>query len=283
MNYKKMNYKEINFHKKIQELLKEQKYVKVEKYLRNYFNKTNNDNKNEYLLLSFVQSLRENEKFEEAIDVAIPMLYSKNRNYFLYELILIYISLNEIEEAYKYFCLLKNEDEKIQEKFGNDFDVIKNFLATKLYTLDPIKYEKYHYFKMNPINLDVTIDHIINEHSFENHPIESSYFNSNINIYELVNKINQKLLNDDLKQSIKDVSKYYYFKLNQNIGISENKKNCNTILVIATWDNDILTMYPVHNIENSKLNLFHEQEEENSLTKVKRKSQIEKFNQKYNL
>ena len=282
MNYKKMNYKEINFHKKIQELLKEQKYVKVEKYLRNYFNKTNNDTKNEYVLLSFVQSLRENEKFEEAIDVAIPMLYSKNRNYFLYELILIYISLNEIEEAYKYFCLLKNEDEKIQEKFGNDFDVIKNFLATKLYTLDPIKYEKYHYFKMNQINLDVTIDHIINEHSFGNHPIESSYFNDDINIYELVNKINQKLLNDNLKQSIKDISKYYYFKLNQNIGISENKKNCNTILVIATWDNDILTMYPVHNIENSKLNLFHEQEEV-SLVKVKRKSQIEKFNQKYKL
>ena len=281
MHKKKSNYKDVIFHQSIQKLLNEKKYIQAEKYLSDYFYNEEKNDLNDYLTLSFVKTLRINKKHEEAIQIVLSMLNTDNRNYFLHELVLTYISINNLEEAYKYFLLLKKEDNNI--KLIRRLDIVEYFLTTKLYELDPVKYNIYKDIKQKEFDLKKTADHVINEHSFMKHPKEKSYFYDTVNIYELLEQIKTKILDDNLKYSIDDVTKIYYFKMNNFIGISNQGNNCDTILVITTWDNNILTMYPVHNIENSKLNFLNEQKEDISLTKVKRKSQIEKFNQKYNL
>lgn len=287
MKDNKLKHEEINIHKSIQRLIEDEKYIQAEKYLRKYYYSLENDRKNEYLALSFVKTLRINRKYEEAIDVALSMIYTKNRNYFLYELLLIYISLNQLEEAYKYYCLIKKEDENVQKKINKDFDIVEYFLFTKLYELDPVKYKKYKDIKVkrNNSNIDAVSKHVINEHSFEKHPQGKSYFNADVNIYELLEQIKTKISsnNNNIIYITEDISKKYFFRIKEFIGFSKTGNACNTIEVITTWDNEILTVYPVYNIDNSMINSFYEIEEETTFTKVKRKSQIEKFNQKYNL
>lgn len=62
--------------------------------------------------------------------------------------------------------------------------------------------------------------------------------------------------------------------------ISSNK--CNIICVVTHYDKNIVTIYPVNNINSKYLNEFNKNiDNYDSKKLINRKSQIEKFNERY--
>lgn len=283
MNYNKPTSGEIKFHKKIQELFELEEYNKIEKYLRSYYYNDNIEKKNSYLILCYVKVLRENYKFEESIEIAESMLTTSSYNYFIYELILNYISLNKIEKAYDYYLFLEKNGMNFWKNYEEKYKLIEQFLKSKLYILNPIKYSSFEKVQISTYSLNNAIEHVIHEHSFSKHGNDKSYFFEEINISELINQIKEKIDNDkNLIYNTKDIVRKYFFKMEKNIGYNKKNMLCDIIVVITTWNNEIITLYPVHSFNNAVINYMNIENEE-ELPKVKRKSQIEKFKEKYNL
>lgn len=96
----------------------------------------------------------------------------------------------------------------------------------------------------------------------------------------------QERIKDATKDLSLDFVDHYYFK-KENIGVTDEKKPTNIFTVITLkHSNQIITMYPVDNtFFTSKLtNEFGQKEDNYSSSKQRvRKSQIDKFNSKYNI
>lgn len=125
---------------------------------------------------------------------------------------------------------------------------------------------------------ELAIDHIYYGHGKETAPANEGTFHKDTNISMLMDEIKEKL-NDDNIVDINVLCKYrlYY----ENVG-EYNGRQLNYLAVVTLpFSNDIITMYPTNEYLEEQIEV--QDVEPVKQKNIKRESQIEKFNRRYNL
>lgn len=279
------NVEAVQIHLGIQKLMASGKYENAEKYLKEMMEEKPYLSQNEYLTLDLVKALRKNEKYEESLSLAFEMSHSNNRRYFLSEICLCYLSMDDYENAYKYLKQLVEEEPTYQYKYYREYNLMKMVIAKQLYQLDSDKYAYLQEWCVKATDFKTTINHVMTEHSFKEHTEHKSYFYEDVNIIAILKQIQKRLETDKNLIYIKSfIGKQYYFKENEDfIGISPNNNKCNVISVITNLDDQIITAFPINDIDSKYINPLYEIEKASLSHPVKIKSRIEKFNEKYHM
>lgn len=182
---------------------------------------------------------------------------------------------------------LKKYDEVLQilDKFEENFDLYDisemsyEFKRLRLLiekdnidtsNLDDFTYSERQIIKYNK---KASIEHIYDHHVYN---VRTSKFNDYIDIEELFNTIKDKM--NDQNITYDDIFDKYIIKY-PNIGVNKDNENIHQLAIITLPNTkDIINMYPYDGDES----MFNLQElDEKPKVKVKRLSQIEKFNMKY--
>lgn len=268
----------------IDKLIEEGKYIKAEKFLKAYIDENEGDYYPIIRKLGYV--LVVNGKAEEAIEVMQPLLNITDENYYraIYTLAFAYANLGDYEKSLEYIDLyIKNPHNTSKYKLGT----LKNLKTSILHDLE---YEKKYG------NLEHSIDsrysetdalnHIQCTHGFDIHEEGKTYFSEEIDIRELFYKMKNKIKScSNLKYVREKVWIRVYYFYYDSIGYTNNNKIGHVLAVVTTDYLDIITMYPEGNeIDTTNINELSEKRmiNEHSYQKVNtRKSQIDKFNQRY--
>ncbi|MBQ9072705.1 MAG: hypothetical protein IJY25_06065 [Bacilli bacterium] len=218
------------------------------------------------------------EKFEEAIEELKYSLNIKHDSNCLSALYFIYYHLNMYKEALELVPVL-------YEKGGIDpYSVSITELVMKKALDIPIKVKKgtrgdYIRTQIFSYSSTLAFEHI-QEHLYN--PEQEAKFNENVDVAYLLNTVRNNIDNSK-KLNINEVLEVHNFAI-PNIG--NNKGNvCNYIKVVVVPNtNHVVTIYPTDSVIFSKVsdleydyNLLFRKEE----PKVKRISQIDKFNSRY--
>ena len=261
---------------KAKKLYMNKKYSAFDKVATKYLEKYPND-----VIVRFMRakSYRALKYFDEAISDLKYNLNIDDSNYSLTELFFLYYHLNRYEEAleiitdvYKRKCInchslliteiimKKQLGKKLNIKIGLD----SNYITRQVYDY----------------NMDMALEHIKNHHIENNENI--CFFDKNIDLDYLFNLVKYNIKNEN-KVNTEEILEIHYIGIS-NVGYIKNDI-CNYIKVVVIPNTtDILNMYPtnnidcdyVYNIECDYDKLFSKKEE-----KVKKMTQIDKFNKKY--
>lgn len=243
----------------------EQQYKKIE-----------TDEKHKNINLGKLELIKGNfEKAEEYLSIIDIKNIDVNINYdYLYRLALVKIRLKKYDEA-KEILKLFDTNKKSIEVVGLMKEINRMNIYLKTQLNEPIKYEQLSYSgkQINSYNEEDALNHIIENHVYNE---EKSLFNEDIDVKELFKNVKELLTKD------KVVYEFLFDKyiINyRNIGYNQNKEIVHQLLILTVPDTkDIITMYPLDGTES----IFTLEElEEKDKPKVKRLSQIEKFNMKY--
>jgi tetratricopeptide (TPR) repeat protein len=220
------------------------------------------------------------EEKEENIDKAIQyfekILDTKNEIYALNKLVYLEIKIKNYMKAYNYLKKLLYYSD-LDDLNIKEINHIIFYLKYKLNLLTEEDKKNNSYFCIQLINYDEekTIEHIkfhLDEN--DNKRIHTNYYKS-LNINILFNDIKFKISNMlPIKSSLTDK---YIIEYDYIVGSINNVET--NALEVVTYSNtkDIITMYPIYPIKNKK------NEEDMKVKQIKRESQIDKFNRKYNL
>lgn len=257
----------------IKKLYMNKNYESLESKATKYLEKEPNDVKVRFMRAKAYRFLN---RFDEAIEDLKYNLMLENNNHSLTELYYIYYHLNMYREALEILPLVyKNQCIK-------NYSLSISELVMKTQLGIPIRVKKDdNYVKSQIFNYSTkeAIEHI-KQHLKESEYVQSIY-NENINIDYLFNLV-RNAVKDSKKANINELLEVYFFGIS-NIGYC-NDIPCNFIKVVVIPNtNNIITMYPTNdvdynytcNIECDYDKLFKNQE------KVKKISQIEKFNNRY--
>lgn len=264
---------------KILKLMNESKYQQAIVAHRNYIEKYPYDMQAITSLCNLLMQFGDIEEAEEVLSNFIITKNTKDMNItqYIYIKIKILACQEKWEECYQ---LLKENLVRLQNYRG-DFNFIILYLEKKLNVSFEIDIPNYTYTMEQVLQYDEKkvlehiSKHIDQEEScvfFDNFPLENYYFYFR-NILPLENypRLYSGIFHNQ-----------YIFKY-ENCGHVDGK-NVNYILVITLQNsNDIITIYPFDNKENFPYIDITPKVEEIDIrkTKIKRLSQIEKFNQRY--
>lgn len=262
----------------IDKLIKLKKYQQAEKYLKEYIR--NNTIAYYPVVRKLGHVLRLNGKQEEAIELLLPIINSTEKLKVYYELAYDYADLGQYEESLNYIDLLLQSVKNCNEDFVSKIKVLE------LYIKSTIGNEEIDGSITNTLLFDYSkekaIEHIIESHGY-NATEKAGHFYENIDITDLYEKIQQEINNrEDLIYIKLHLRREYHFHY-KSIGRDYNDKQSEILTVITNDDMNIVTMYP--NLCNLDVEInyleFLSTPEFKSKKIRKRKSQIEKFNQKY--
>ena len=190
-----------------------------------------------------------------------------------YKLALIYVRQQRYEEALRLVKSYINKDINANN-LAKDNNRLLIYLNNKLgIKNNNNKNVFYSYQQMNNYSKDLAIKHIKSSHVFD---YKISKFNDKVNVSLLIEDIKKYLIDDN--KIIESIFDKYIIDYN-NIGFYED--NSLNQLVVYTLPNtkDILTMYPI----NADEVVYDMDEEKINKEPVRRLSQIEKFNKRYNV
>ena len=228
-------------------------------------------------------------------DSELYKTYIKNYNYSKIKLLIFQNKYMELYNTYikprnNYTCLDSlNIDELSNTQTNNkgiDFRGLKLFCWKKMGMMNISKKEKYSYLFKQIIeyNDDEFLDHIkkhlmdYNTNADENN---NSMFVENFPIQEVLDEV-KKMIPNDRGLHFGFLDDTYTFKYDECGRV--NNKITNYFQVICIHDtNDIITMYPTLEgdyLPYIDLNILNSNKQ-NDNVKVKRKSQIDKFNQRF--
>lgn len=268
-----------NFYTRLISLYKSGKYKAFLRLSDKFLCYCNNDRN---ISLMRAKSYRALEMYHEALNELLKSIEYKDNQFAILELYFLYYYLNMYKEALKLLPMLygkegiKGHSLAISElvmkkelgmncdfKAGDRCDMIKNQI---------INYNK-----------DVALDHISDHLVTSNSEINHAYFNESIDLEYLFNTVRGQL-NSKNKANKRDILEVHYFSI-LNIG-SNNGELYNSIKVVVVPNtNNIITMFPTNEVDvNHIVPLMYDY---NKLfkgkSKVKTKSQIDKFYNKYHL
>ena len=218
-------------------------------------------------------NFEEAEKYLEFLDFNEYDIYSCYDSY--YRLALVKFRLGKFDEFKKieeYF--LNTNDQEIINNMKYEFRRMRLMIDIK--ENKQIEKKEYSYSENQIIsyNSDLAIEHIIDHHKIN---CKFSTFNENIDIKSLFNYA-REIIKD--KEPTCDSSYDRYIVKYNNIGKNLDGDNINQLLIVTIpYTNNIITMYPYDGFESL---LIMEDENKINKPKIKRLSQIEKFNKKYN-
>ena len=212
------------------------------------------------------------EEYFSIIDVENIIVKDNYQN--LYKLLLIKYRLKKYDEALYIIDILEQNLDKYEIKqMQFELDRIKLYIYVKQNKEFDKEVEMYSSKQIISYDKNEAINHIVDHHYVN---VKTSKFNDNIDIEKLFNEASSLM---DKEKIIYDSMFDKYIVKYPNIGTNKNNENIHQLCILTLPDtNDIITMYPCDGTE-SIYNL--EELEETTKPKVKRLSQIEKFNKKY--
>ena len=194
-------------------------------------------------------------------------------NICLFNLISLEIHKKNYIQAYNYFNMIESENAQKSDLVAlNDFTVV----FAKILDI-PVDKKICQYYRRKQIlnyDLELAYDHIYYGHSMEYASNSGGVFSEDIDIRKLLDTIKDELKDENLiRINLFNTYKIYY----KNIGVCDKEKLDYLVVITLPFSKDILTMYP------SNENLEEEIEKEQKQKVIKRESQIEKFNRRYNI
>lgn len=269
------------FHKIIQFKL-EGKYQKVIQNYRLYIKKYPNDI---CAISSFASFLMDLGLIDEAAEIIGNTVITdtnirESKHYWIYDNLKLLGCQGKFDECYELF----KDNEEILMQNRDDFKFIEIYLSKKLGIPLEENAATYSYTTSQVVNYsdDRAIEHILKHKSYEE--TDLSVFIPDFSIKDNFYKIKDLILNFEYKKMFAGIFKnVYYFKYLGCGVYLDNGASADYIKVITLQDtNEIITMFPCKNIEKFP-SIDITPLIENDKQKVKRPSQIEKFNRKYNL
>lgn len=269
-------YDEIRF-KRIVKLVEENKFDNALAEYELYFEKYPNDC---CARVYYSELLTRIGRFEDAERVLTDVVNNPNiRKLALEDTLLMKVKLLVSQQKYEeaYSILLNN-----REVFDNRNWTIKGvelFLLSKLGLLTEEHFNQDVYLLSQIVNYSEKscLEHILKHQSYEGND-NACIFNENISLEKLYYQIREMLpLDDKVYSSV--IDNVYIFKYD-NCGRVDGKLVDYIKVATLQHSNDIITMYPYRNSER----VVHKDLTptiECSHIKVKRMSQIDKFNQRY--
>ena len=207
-----------------------------------------------------------------------------NINGFKYNLLVVKIKLLAYEGKYLEILDLINENKNLFNI--NDLNFITYYCRIKggLFTEENVVSNGYRFMQTYNYSEELFREHIkkhLYEYNIDIDEVNPVIFSEGFPIDKIIDEI-KKYIPSDKKTCPGYFDDVYYFKYD-NCGTVDNKKT--NIFAVITYSNtrEFITMYPVlgyERIQPIDLNYLKEFEVEN--TNVKRLSQIEKFNKRFN-
>lgn len=271
---------DINYYRSILKLIDNDEYKKAKIFLEEYLKKYPTD---EVALFKYAFLLRKMDYLEEALKIIDKL--KKDIDEVKCEKMFILYKLENYEEAYKLIQELEKENSKLINRYT--FKATKIFILKKLNIIEESVVRENEPYKIRQIieySLEEALNHI-SEHLYSNIEAKNEFhnlFEKEIDVNKLYFMIQDKLKDALLyqRENITDIYIFKYPNLNDDIDYkNENYKYLRVITIRET--SDIITIYPIFsnvkikeaNDINTKLEVEH--------IKTKKKSAIEKFNQKY--
>lgn len=263
---------------KIRNLFKENKFNAVIKEATSYLEIYHNDIKVRFMR---AKSYRKLNKFNECINDLNYNLNLEIDTYSLTELYYTYYYLNMYEEAlnllplvYETRCIKPYSVSLSELVMKKQLGI--SFKAPEGLNPDYIKGQILNYDEQKAFTR-------VSEHLTETDK-NTAVFNKKINLKKLFDIIKQNI-NPDNKVNTEEFMELYYFAI-PNVGYNNETISNFVKVVVAPNTNNILTMYPVTDVEIDYINnldidysiIFNEEN-----NKVKTLSRIDKFNKKYNI
>ena len=256
-----------------------------------YYEKTN----------QFVEALK---IYQDLLDNQIDNLKAIEVERIIIGIATCYVGIGNVDKAYEYF--MKLSDESTVYKNASIFNIISIEIYRGNYDrayellqqLEITEENKVDIFDLKlmlskHIDIDISsdkelsyrerqianyskeeaIDHINRGHMINNAPSDEGAFYSETNLGELIDEIKEKLSEDSvIGLNILKKHKLYY----ENIGVFDGEQLDYLLVVTPLYSNDIITMYPTNKLLKEKMEAKPKQKI------IKRESQIEKFNRRYN-
>lgn len=230
------------------------------------------------------KALRYLEKFDEAIEeLKINLSIDRKDRHSIVELYYVYYYLNMYNEALELLPQLYENEYMNKQSLAFSEMIMKKSLGIDMKVKEERK-KQYLYGQIFDYDKNRALEHI-KQHADDNEKQrkETSEFNSNINIDYLFECVKENLKLSK-KANSEEILEVYYFGIS-NIGYSSNNNISNYLKVVVIPNtNNIISMYPINSIDTTNISpltfdsekLFIKKEE-----KVKRISQIDKFNNRF--
>ena len=256
-------------------LIKKQDYDKVKEHL----NKEVFDDKMTMIKLGKVELLKGNfEKAEEYLKVVD--IENDNVNYYFegfYLKALVKFRLKKYDETLYILDLIEKNSERMELKeMTYEFERMRLCISksqNKMIDID-IDTNSYSQRQIASYSKQDALRHIISHHCGEN---SISKFQSEEQVRQIFDSIGDLLTSENV---IYDSSYDKYIIKYSYVGSCKDNANIHQLSVITLpGTKDIITMYPLNGNESNIIVEEHDQPKKN---KVKRLSQIEKFNKRYN-
>lgn len=276
---KTQKYYKLHVKHDICELYKKGKYNDVIKLASKYLEFLPSD---QMVRFMSAKSYRKLHKFDMAIEDLKYGLKREYNEHYLTELYFLYYYLNKYEEAIDLLPHLYGS------RVINPYSVVISELVMKKQLGIDIrtkKGDKCDYIKSQIIdyNPDKALKHIQEHFITTSEDKTKSYFNNNIDLDYLF-KIIKTNIDNKKKVNTDEILEVHYFSIS-NIGNFKNNV-CNFLKVVVIPNtNDIITMYPTCEVDYdyiTEINIDYSKLLKREHSKVKRMSQIDKFNARYN-
>lgn len=268
-------------YKRIKKLINEKNWSSLMLILPNYLKKYPND---DWARLEFARLLKEVKQYQNALQqlyIIQHRLTEKDRKLKIdqYTTLEIY-NLNFLMDRYeKSFQLLESVKKINQELFFEvDLLQLEELFLRKQLNL-PIDFEmnsKYPYLSSQIYSYDEekAIQHIM-MHKYKEITLYENLFEEEIDVEKLFNQVKSVLEDSEALENDYITWKYYFEYPNvENPILKEEYPYKYLMVVVIKNTNHIISIYPHFSKTRLKCNLLEKQ-------KIKRLSQIEKFNQKY--
>ena len=189
--------------------------------------------------------------------------------------VLINFRLERYEDALYILDLIEENAERMELKeMQYEFERIRLCISKKQNKEIDIDANSYSQRQIKFYSKKDALRHIISHHMGEN---VITKFQNEEQIMQIFDSIGDLLTKDN---AVYDSSYDKYIVRYNYVGINENNDNIHQLLVITLpGTKDIITMYPLNGDES---NIIVEEYDKPKEKKVKRLSQIEKFNKRYN-
>lgn len=264
------------------------KYSVAKRYLFEYL-EIYPDNINAKILLSRVlMALKEYSEAEKLLKYCIKK-YQKHY-VFVQNLVYLYLELEKYSEAYACYKKIDfDEYRKVNDKNTSELAALNVYLQIKL-GKQPSDKEGYLGTQYKKYSKDLAVEHIKEKHvengknenmvQSTSHEEPTYFFEKNQDIKELLEQIETRIITAK-KEPILDIVDIYYFK-SENIGKYQDRYTDIIKVVTIKNTNQIITMFPIE--KRTSINIINDliEPEEYRTNKIRtRKTQIEKFNERY--
>ena len=269
-----------NSYSRLKDLYFNRRYIEFIKGSTKYLQKYPHESNLRFMRAKAYRALKQ---YSLAIyDLKYLLINDSQNKYALVELFFLHYYLNNYKEALKLLPLLYEKQWINPMSLSIAEQVMKKQLGIEIKLK---KNSNIDYIRSQIFNYSDSLALLHCEGHFSNNQYKESFscFKDNINLKYLFNTVRKSIVNEN-KTDTNEVLETHYFAIN-NVGYyCDDICNFLKVVVVPNTDN-IITMYPVNKVSFAEPQLLDVDYEKlfNTNEKVKQKSRIDKFNERYKI